>query len=261
MNLHVDVERLIAAHETVRSELLGERTVGGHWVGELSSSPLATAAAVSALVVAHGNGGFDVPVRRAERTNLQDMLQGDLSELIVESLHWLAERQNEDGGWGDTERGRSNIAATLLVQAAFRLTCVPAKYEGLTDRADEFLESQGGIAALAKALRPRQESHGADPGECGARRTGALATGARPALRIHRLAAELVRPLAAAGRELRDSGARGGRAIEVSSRSARAIRSRACCGWRRASEAWRSSSGCSPRAAVFSNRRRSPPSS
>ena len=58
--------------------------------------------------------------------------------------------QNEDGGWGDTERGRSNVAATLLVQRAFRLTGVPAKYEGLTDRADEYLESQGGIAALRK---------------------------------------------------------------------------------------------------------------
>ena len=83
------------------------------------------------------------------------MLQGDLSELIVESLHWLAQRQNEDGGWGDTEQGRSNIAATLLVQSAFRLTCVPAKYEGLIERADEYLESHGGIAALREALWPR----------------------------------------------------------------------------------------------------------
>ena len=58
MNPHVDVERLIAAHDTVRNELLGERTVGGHWVGELASSPLATATAVSALVIAHGNGGL-----------------------------------------------------------------------------------------------------------------------------------------------------------------------------------------------------------
>ena len=36
------------------------------------------------------------------------------------------------------------------MQSAFRLTGVPAKYEGLTDRADEYLESQGGIAALRK---------------------------------------------------------------------------------------------------------------
>jgi squalene-hopene/tetraprenyl-beta-curcumene cyclase len=152
MNLQVDTERLIAAHETVRSELLGERTVGGHWVGELSSSPLATAAAVSALVIAHGNGGLDAAAGGTlpEHSHLQNMLQGDLSELILESLHWLAERQNNDGGWGDTDRGRSNFAATLLVQSAFRLTCVPAKFEGMTDRADEYLAAQGGIAALRK---------------------------------------------------------------------------------------------------------------
>jgi squalene-hopene/tetraprenyl-beta-curcumene cyclase len=152
MNLQIDVERLIAAHDAVRSELLGERTVGGHWVGELSSSPLATAAAVSALVIAHGNGGLDAAARATspENNQMQNLLQGDLSELIVESLHWLAERQNEDGGWGDTERGRSNIAATLMVQSAFRLTGVPAKFEGLTDRADDYFQSQGGVAALRK---------------------------------------------------------------------------------------------------------------
>ncbi len=152
LSLQTDVERLVAAQQTVRAELLGERTVGGHWVGELSSSPLATAAAVSALVIAHSNGGFDSPdgVPLAERTQLQNMLQGGLSELIVESLHWLAGRQNVDGGWGDTENGRSNIAATLLVQSAFRLTGVPAKYEGLLDNADEYLDAQGGIAALRK---------------------------------------------------------------------------------------------------------------
>jgi squalene-hopene/tetraprenyl-beta-curcumene cyclase len=148
LSFHADGERLIAAYDAVRSELLAERTVGGHWVGELASSPFATAAAVSALVVAHGNGSLEAA--STERTRLQDLMQGDLSELIIESLHWLAERQNRDGGWGDTERGRSNMAATLLVQSAFRLTCVPAKFEGLTDRADEFLAKQGGVATWRK---------------------------------------------------------------------------------------------------------------
>lgn len=152
LNSPADLDRLMAAHQTLRAELLGERTVGGHWVGELSSSPLATAAAVSALVIVQANGGFDGPTSDSTPagSQLQNLLHGDLSELIVDSLHWLAERQNADGGWGDTDRSRSNIAATLLVQSAFRLTGVPAKYEGLTDRADEYIESQGGIAALRK---------------------------------------------------------------------------------------------------------------
>ena len=36
------------------------------------------------------------------------------------------------------------------MQSAFRLTCVPAKYEGLIERGDEYLEAQGGIATLKK---------------------------------------------------------------------------------------------------------------
>jgi squalene-hopene/tetraprenyl-beta-curcumene cyclase len=88
--------------------------------------------------------------KRDDRAGLQHVLQGDLSELIVEGLHWLAQRQNDDGGWSDTEHGRSTLAATMLVQAAFRLTCVPAKYDGLTDRADEYIAAQGGITALKK---------------------------------------------------------------------------------------------------------------
>jgi squalene-hopene/tetraprenyl-beta-curcumene cyclase len=153
MNLHIDVERVARAFGTVQSALLAERTVGGHWVGELGGSPSATAAAISALVVAHANGPDDLSASDSsphKGANCTQLLQGDLSELIVEGLHWLAERQNPDGGWSDTERGRSSIAATLLVQSVFRLTCVPAKYDGLTDRADEFLESHGGTASLRK---------------------------------------------------------------------------------------------------------------
>lgn len=151
MSLQVDIERVVAAHEKVRSELLGERTVGGHWVGEPASSPLATATAISALVLAHSGSGIG-PTRdhpnSPKRWSVPDVLQSDLSELLVESLHWLAQRQNEDGGWSDTEGGRSSVAATMLVRAAFRLTGVPAKYEGLTEQAERFITAQGGIASL-----------------------------------------------------------------------------------------------------------------
>ena len=42
-------DRLRAAYQTARAALLAERTPDGHWVGELSTSALSTAVAVSAL--------------------------------------------------------------------------------------------------------------------------------------------------------------------------------------------------------------------
>ena len=81
---------------------------------------------------------------------IEQLVQGDLSELLLESVHWLARRQNADGGWGDCEGAESNIAATMLVQAAFRLTGIPAKYSDLMVRADQFVVGQGGLAGLRR---------------------------------------------------------------------------------------------------------------
>ncbi|QDU88106.1 hypothetical protein Pla175_14770 [Pirellulimonas nuda] len=64
--------------------------------------------------------------------------QGDLSEVIVGSLHWLAERQNADGGWGEPGSG-STVEATLFARIAIQLTGVPACYADLESRADGFL--------------------------------------------------------------------------------------------------------------------------
>src|SRR3954468_2555428 len=152
MNLEVDVERLMLAHKAVRAELLAECAPGGYWSGQICSSPAATAAAVSALVISHRRDS-DAMLRETASGDAQvieQLVQGDLSELLVESLHWLARRQNEDGGWGDCEGARSNIAATMMVQAAFRLTGIPAKYADLMVRADDYVEVEGGLAALRR---------------------------------------------------------------------------------------------------------------
>src|SRR3954469_1941485 len=92
-NEMIDYDRLRAAYEKVRDELLAERTPAGHWVGELSSSALATATAVSALSVVRRSAGRD-PEHQA---------------LIDGGLRWLAARQNPDGAWGDTVKSLSNI--------------------------------------------------------------------------------------------------------------------------------------------------------
>ncbi len=140
---HVEPDRLKAARDAVRADLLHERQSSGHWVGELASSPLATATAISALVVAEQHG-------RSGKEDEYLVYQSDLSELIVNGLYWLAQQQNDDGGWGDTDQCPSNIATTMLVQAAFRLTGEPVKYRGLLERAAAYIETQGGIPALRR---------------------------------------------------------------------------------------------------------------
>src|SRR5437588_7812327 len=92
-------DRLERAYETARSALLSERTPEGHWVGELSTSALSTAVAVSALSLVGRAGKPDLP-------------------LISGGLRWLAEHQNSDGGWGDTVKSLSNISTTLLCRSA-----------------------------------------------------------------------------------------------------------------------------------------------
>jgi squalene-hopene/tetraprenyl-beta-curcumene cyclase len=151
MNLQVDVERVCLAQKTVRAELLSERSADGHWTGQLASSSFATAAAISALVLGH-RGGTDVSLREESSSGdgraIAQLVQGDLCELLLEGVHWLARQQNADGGWGDCERGQSTIAATMLVQAAFRLTGIPAKYSDLMARADQFVAKQEGVVGL-----------------------------------------------------------------------------------------------------------------
>ena len=186
MNLEVDVERLSLAHKAVRAELLSERAADGHWAGHLGSSPFATAAAVSALVVAHHRDSQHA-LKESDAGDgqaIEQVVQCDLSELLLQSVHWLARQQNPDGGWSDCEGARSNIAATMMVQAAFRLTGIPAKYADLMARADDYVEAEGGVAALTPPLQWRQNAARRNHGQLCAGRHGDVATSAHVATRI-----------------------------------------------------------------------------
>jgi squalene-hopene/tetraprenyl-beta-curcumene cyclase len=140
----VDPDRLSAAYETARCDLLAESVAAGHWTGELSSSALSTATAISALTLVERHlptiAGCVADEKRECRT----------SELIMTSLRWLAKHQNPDGGWGDTDKSLSNIATTMLVRAAFALTCVPANHPGILERADAYIRAQGGLRGLRR---------------------------------------------------------------------------------------------------------------
>lgn len=81
-------QRLADAYQRVRHDVLSERVNGTHWVGQLSSSALATATTVSALAL----------VRRHDPT------QTGLSPIIENGLRYLIRSVRADGGWGDTDR-------------------------------------------------------------------------------------------------------------------------------------------------------------
>src|SRR6056297_1274935 len=98
-----------------RQELLTQRLDAAtapsqHWEGQLSPSALSTATAVSALATVLLQGSH---LNASERQRY--------AERIDQGIAYLRGSQNEDGGFGDTDRSRSNIATTLLVLAAERL--------------------------------------------------------------------------------------------------------------------------------------------
>src|SRR5262245_31836068 len=97
-----DLTEIEAALAKARSLLLSERNL--HWEGELSSSALSTATAVT---------GLSIVAREAKSPD------ADLPGLAEGGLGWLAQNQNPDGGWGDTIRSKSNISTTALCWAAF----------------------------------------------------------------------------------------------------------------------------------------------
>ncbi|HTM56606.1 MAG TPA: prenyltransferase/squalene oxidase repeat-containing protein [Pirellulales bacterium] len=138
----VDPDRLLAAYETARCDLLAECAPAGHWTGNLSSSPLATAAAICALAIVERHapivGGRLVDEGRQCR----------LSSTIIASLRYLARHQNADGGWGDRDAGSSKVAATYLARSAFALTCVPANRPFILEQADACLKANGWLRGL-----------------------------------------------------------------------------------------------------------------
>jgi squalene-hopene/tetraprenyl-beta-curcumene cyclase len=99
----MDSERILAAFSKVRGSLLAKRVEKGHWIGELSSSPLSTATAVTALTITDRVLAPNEPRYR---------------ETVKRGLRWIIEHANPDGGWGDTDLSRSNISTTVLCWSA-----------------------------------------------------------------------------------------------------------------------------------------------
>lgn len=115
-----------AALRTATDGLRAELNAAGHWEGELSSSALSTATAITALTL----------VNREQH-----------AALIEGGLRWLAEHQNADGGWGDTARSKSNISTTALGWAAFGVTKSDSRFAENVERAERWLARASGAAS------------------------------------------------------------------------------------------------------------------
>jgi squalene-hopene/tetraprenyl-beta-curcumene cyclase len=138
----IDHEQLTSAFETAKDLLLAEcRNEPGelpHWEGELSTSALSTATAVMALQ----------QVCNAGRTAADYSLEADFDALIRGGLNWLAEHQNDDGGWGDTVKSISNISTTMLTHAVFHATGTADEFADQVGKAKQYIDEKGGVPAV-----------------------------------------------------------------------------------------------------------------
>ncbi|MGH2504452.1 MAG: prenyltransferase/squalene oxidase repeat-containing protein, partial [Ktedonobacterales bacterium] len=126
----LDPRALAGAIERAEARLIGAQRDGDHWVGELSSSALATAIAICALWTTD-------PRQHAER--------------IRAGRRWLRATQLADGGWGDAPSAESNLNATSLALAALRLTAPLADAADAPDsesRGEARLRALGGWEAV-----------------------------------------------------------------------------------------------------------------
>ena len=136
--LQVDRDRLAAAYQTVLAELNSQRTESGYWIGELSASALSTATAISAL-------SFYL-----DKANPTESLKTKITEQVQAGVQWLAAQQNDDGGFGDTDRSYSNISTTMLAIAALIAARVAEPHAELIQKARQYVEKMGGVDGLRK---------------------------------------------------------------------------------------------------------------
>ena len=124
----LDYERLRRATAYANKELLAAIGPDGHWVGELSSSALSTATAVTALALVQREVG-----------------SSNLTPQIEAGLHWLAQHHNTDGGWGDTVLSLSNLSTTALCWAAFgSVPGADENHRAVVARAETWLKQHAG---------------------------------------------------------------------------------------------------------------------
>jgi squalene-hopene/tetraprenyl-beta-curcumene cyclase len=141
-------ESLTAAVESLNQLLLSRCNAQGWWTGRLSTSALSTATAVMAL-------------HKASEATSDGNLRSRWRSMVNGGLQWLADHQNDDGGWGDTVLSISNISTSMLCHAVFRATAdvvrqqaLPdetlARWSQVTDSSGQHISQAGGVPAVIR---------------------------------------------------------------------------------------------------------------
>lgn len=149
------------ATDQIVRQLLDRRNGSGWWTGQLSSSALSTATATMALHLAIQALEKLTRDRIADGQRDLESISEQLARyrlLVRKGLLWLAEQQNADGGWGDTNRSLSNISTTFLSYAVFAAVSrdrapdsdFEIAWEVVTERARVCLDTAGGVDAVLK---------------------------------------------------------------------------------------------------------------
>jgi squalene-hopene/tetraprenyl-beta-curcumene cyclase len=142
MSSTIRVQRIRNAIQVLHGELQQLKGTSSHWTGELSTSALSTATAVSALSVSR-NAYAKSPWTLPPPSSGRDQGPAKWDKLIERGSVWLSRAQNADGGFGDTDRSLSNIATTLLVLAAWQLAGHNQRYTKQIALAWSYVEQRG----------------------------------------------------------------------------------------------------------------------
>lgn len=106
--------------------LFAVQRADGSWRDELSSSAIATGAALVAMFL-------------ADRVGMDSYLR--------EGASWLRSTQHSDGGWGDAVVDPGNLNGTAIAVAALQLV-EPGQSRDAIERGMAFIEQRGGFEAL-----------------------------------------------------------------------------------------------------------------
>jgi hypothetical protein len=99
----------------------------------------------SIFLTFHGYGVFFNNVRALTKEKLQEIMQIttlDIEQAIDNGIKWLANKQEQDGGWPAGGYGSSRLYNTWQSMLAFRSTQRDVKYSSLISKALDYIENQ-----------------------------------------------------------------------------------------------------------------------